>query len=97
MSPAEFVLIRWGERFKLGGKLLGVAETALAHAEGPQAHSPAASLGGPARVLPDVGEDVQRRLGVPGYPLPVAGRDGQARGDRGVHGARRVSDDHGRD
>ena len=69
-------------------KLLGVAETALAHAKvrGPQ---PCGEPGRPVGVLPDVGEDVQRRLGVPGYPLPVAGRYRQARGDGGVHrGAR---------
>ena len=39
----------------------------------------------PGGVLPDMGEDVERRLGVPGYPLAMAGRHGQARRDRGVN------------
>ena len=86
--PAEFVLVGWGERIKVDRELLGVAETALAHAKvrGPQ---PGGEPGRPVGVLPDVGEDVERRLGVPGYPLPVTGRHRQARGDGGVHrGAR---------
>ena len=82
---AELVLIRRGERVELGGKFLSVAEAALAHVEvgGPESRG---QPWRPGAVLPDVGEDIERCAGVPGYALAVAGRHGQARGDQGVHG-----------
>jgi hypothetical protein len=60
---AEFLLPGRCENFEAARQRLGVPEPALAHRQisGPQARG---ALGRPVRVFPDMGEDVQRRLGV---------------------------------